>query len=172
MRYPRALTKHVVSIEDNALHAFVEQALQDAPEGWDVLPSKMEGFRHPPDERCRGGRLIHCLKLCSLVGHAARWLERSCGPQIVVAGGWRDFWIAASIIHDLWWSEDTLLHPEIAADAVIQANTHWWELAGAVRTHMGPWGVYPPSTSFGRLFHMADFWVSRENVSVDWNAGS
>lgn len=159
------LDHQIDSIADEDLAALVRECLADAPADWWKLASSTSGFRHPPDERGENGRLIHCLRLCSLADQAARWMKQAAGEKEVY---WRDRWLAASIIHDLWWYIDKPNHAKRAAERV---PNRYPILQAAIRTHMGPWGdAWAPGSAFGWLFHTADYWLSRCNVLTDWTS--
>ncbi|MBW2671843.1 MAG: hypothetical protein JRD89_00325 [Deltaproteobacteria bacterium] len=155
-------------IVDPQLKDFVFHCLRHAPPAFWEMPASATGRHHPSDERGPGGLLIHILRLLSVTDDAMQWLKAAGYSE----RKWRDWWIATSILHDLLRATERYKKrhgPEMAKRIEARLDSRYRQLADAIRRHEGPWSDGGPSTRnwFGLLFHMADFWLTREKVKTD-----
>lgn len=156
-------------IKDVQLQQAVFHIINTTPEAFWTCPASSSGKYHPPDERGKYGMLRHVLRMCSMTEQAARWTHQATGLDNQIT---KDWWIAASIIHDAYTTTDKANHATRAKNELekhLKQDTETYKiLLEAIELHMGPWSsfYYIHQHPFSWLFHMADFWLTRENVDT------
>lgn len=164
-------------ILDPVIRQLTLEMLDKAPKKFWVDPSSVSGFYHAVDERGPGGLELHSARVACMGLHAADMV--GLPPKAV------DLVLAACVVHDIVkYGDDSV--PTLGADGKAAFKRHgsavidWMrqnfggnQLAMAIAkiacTHNGRWSEqgYRPRTKLQKIVHMADFFASRTNVSVD-----
>lgn len=181
-----SFSKELALIKDGTVRRLTELCLDAAPEKFFTGPASSSGKYHPASSLGEGGLVRHS----QLV---ARYVVNITAP--VAAGVTplgRDCMIAAAVLHDsMKFGRDNQLHtlkehPLLAANLIddvfyksqeelealwTRDNDSLFEdgplqvLEGMVKTHMGEWWDFVPTTPLERLFHLCDYLASRKDLN-------
>lgn len=170
------IEQEIKKIRNGDLKRFMNSAIDRFPDYFWEIPASNEKY-HPPDERKKGGLVLHVRRLIVMIDHMARYYSLNYWEKDVL--------IAAAILHDAFSrglppnisNGSDELHPIYAvqqfpfnadADRYIDKKIYD-EIMECVISHSGPYSVHPLLNSNKKLpsiFQLADYLVSRENVEV------
>ena len=156
------LESEIEGIQDQAIKTLVREVLKRVPEYNWTLPSSSSGKYHPPRDRAAYGNTYHTkevYKFALVIADSKNYLDL-------------DKVRCASILHDCakysLGKEHTPYtikeHPDMAADLIMDVNFEslcaskeiCFEIAQAVRSHMGRWGKVKPESELDWIIHLAD----------------
>lgn len=170
------IEQEMEKVADGNIFDFLKAAVEKFPDYFWEAPAS-NGKYHPPDERVRGGLVLHVRRLCALVDIMVRFHGLNLWE--------RDVLIAACILHDSFArgvppqtsNFSVAMHPLFPrqefpfngfADRFITRNIYD-EIMECVESHMGPFSPSPLLQSKKKLpmlFQLIDHIGSRENVIV------
>lgn len=169
-------SKELSRIKDRSIREIAENFLSFAPDYFPEIPSSSTGKYHPPDENCKGGRILHNKRVFRLT----EYLCEAFG----IIGVKKDLMLVAALIHDLYCrgTNNTPLpytdpyHTSTIAKAVqnyadqYDTETYYINfLALLVAGHAGPFSTNPDiieNNKYARLLYIADYIASRKDVEV------
>jgi len=171
------IEQEIDKIKDANLQDFLKMAINHFPEYFWTAPASA-GKYHYPDERERGGLVLHVRRLCALVPVFTRMHDLNMWEQ--------DILYAACILHDAFSrgippNDATFslpFHPLLprqqfpfngVADRYIPSSIYE-EIMECVESHLGRWSPSPLLHSKRKLptiFQMIDHIGSRPNIKVE-----
>jgi len=174
----KPLLSEINLITDNNVKSFVRSLLLKAEGFWEI-PASFTGNNHPPDERGRGGNVLHTKRVVRIAALLTESYSLSNDEKDVV--------IAASLLHDLCKGARTApdqeyrydpMHPYAVGRFVAEAQGEDKKFSSdsesttiylqeeivqsilrLVRCHLGPWSPVPetfPITYLDYIVHIAD----------------
>lgn len=171
------IDQEIEKVTDAKVQEFLRAAVELFPDYFWTVPASAGKYHHP-DEREKGGLVLHVRRLCALVEifvrmHALNFWEK-------------DVLIAAAILHDSFargvppnHANTSVSHHPLYprqqfpfngfADRFI-SSTMYEEIMECVESHMGRWSVTPMLQSKRKLpmlFQTIDHIGSRENIKID-----
>lgn len=171
------IEQEIEKVTEGGMFDFLKASLDRFPDYfWDAPASN--GKYHPPDERQKGGLVLHVRRLCNLTETFVRFYSLNLWE--------RDVLLAACILHDAFArgvppntaNFSVAMHPlyprqELPfngfADKFLKENVYE-EVMECVESHMGPWSPSPLLYSKKKLptiFQLIDHIGSRENIIVE-----
>jgi len=172
------IQEEIKKIKNGDLIRFLEDAIERYPNYFWVSSASKEKY-HPPDERKKGGLVLHVRRLCALTEHMVRLYELNYWE--------RDVLLASSILHDAFSKGQTdknktsysqPLHPLYVpmqfpfngdADRFMDKKLYD-EIMECVVSHSGRFSIHPLLNSNKKLpsiFQQMDYLASRENIIID-----
>jgi len=172
------IEEEIKKVKDGKLIEFLQDAKTRFPDYFWTAAASKEKY-HPPDERKKGGLVLHVRRLCALTEHMVRLYELNYWE--------RDVLLAASILHDAFskgesdkkkTSYSQPLHPlyvplqfpyNADADRFIDKKLYD-EIMECVVSHSGRFSIHPLLNSNKKLpsiFQQMDYLASRENIFID-----
>jgi hypothetical protein len=171
------IEEEVKKLYDVKLQNFLREAIKDFPDYFWTAPASLEKY-HYPDERLKGGLVLHVRRLCKLVDVMALSLELNMWE--------RDVLISSCILHDSFargippytkgYSDP--FHPIYPAerfpyngyaDRFIDKKIYD-EIMDCVVSHLGRYSVHPIMYSKKKLatvFQWMDYVASRDFIKIE-----
>lgn len=157
---------------------FLFSAIEDFPEYFWEVPASRSKY-HYPDEREKGGLVLHVRRLCKLTDDIVRMYELNKWE--------RDVLLAACILHDSFSrgippniknASDALhpFYPELMfpynayADRYLKDERVYDEIMSCVASHSGRFSPIKSVISNKKLptiFHMMDYIASRDYIKIE-----
>jgi hypothetical protein len=172
------IEEEIKKLSNGDLQNFLREAVKDFPEYFWTAPASLEKY-HYPDERKRGGIVLHVRRLIKLIESFVVMQELNVWE--------RDVLLAAAILHDSFargippatkgYSDP--FHPLYPAerfpyngyaDRFIKDKKIYDEIMDCVVAHLGKYSVHPIMYSkkkLATLFHMADYIASRDYIKIE-----
>jgi putative nucleotidyltransferase with HDIG domain len=125
-------------IKDREIQRFVKDVLDNAPEGFWIIPCSGSGKWHPPENQGEAGLIRHLIKCVEIARDLCRYFNISEEDLDVI--------LASTILHDIMkngdpWKESTdLEHGKIGAnflDKFRLREPEKTEIKNCVRYHLG-----------------------------------
>lgn len=183
------LINEINMIENEGIKSFVRSILYRAEGFWDI-PASFSGKHHPPDERDKGGNILHT-KRAVRVGSVL-------ADSYSLSSDEKDLITAALLLHDITkgikpQSSDKYyydpMHPYTAGSFIKKCQEQDKKYASEsqsstlfiseedtqtilrlIRCHLGPWSPVPettPVTYMDMIVHLADNISSKLHLIVD-----
>jgi hypothetical protein len=172
------IEEEIKKLNNSNIQDFLREAVRDFPDYFWISPSSIEKY-HYPDERKKGGLVLHVRRLCRVVEAFVVMQELNMWE--------RDVLLAAAILHDSFsrgippatkgYSDPfhPLYPPERFpyngyADRFIKDKKIYDEIMECVVSHSGRYSVHPLLHSKKKLatfFHMSDYIASRDFIMVE-----
>lgn len=171
------IVEEIKKISNSNIQEFLIEALKEFPEYFWTSPASIDKY-HYPDERNKGGLVLHIRRLCKLIESFVVMQELNMWE--------RDVLLAAAIFHDSFCRgipPDTKgysdpFHPLYPAerfpyngyaDRFIKDKKIYDEIMECVVSHSGKYSVHPILQSkkkLAMLFHMVDYIASRDYIMI------
>jgi hypothetical protein len=172
------IEEEIKKISNIELQAFLREAVKDFPDYFWISPASLEKY-HYPDERKKGGLVLHVRRVCKLVDVFVNMQELNLWE--------RDVLLTAGILHDSFargippmtkgYSDQ--FHPLYPterfpyngyADRFIKDKKIYDEIMECVVSHSGRYSVHTILHSKKKLatfFQMVDYIASRDFIMVE-----
>lgn len=171
------IEEEIKKVYNKNVQDFLREAVSDFPEYFWVAPASVEKY-HYPDERKKGGLVLHVRRLCKLTDSIVRMEQLNMWE--------RDVLLASSILHDSFargipphnkgFSDP--FHPLYPverfpfngyADRFIEKKIYD-EIMECVVSHSGVYSVHPIMHSkkkLAKIFQTMDHFASRDYIKIE-----
>ena len=171
------IIEEIKKVTNKGLQSFLMETLQDFPDYFWTAPASLEKY-HYPDERKKGGLVLHVRRLCKLTESIVNLEELNLWE--------RDVLLASSILHDSFargipptikgYSDP--FHPLYPgerfpfngyADRFIDKKIYD-EIMDCVVSHSGRYSVHPilySKKKLAKIFQTMDHLASRDYIKID-----
>jgi hypothetical protein len=172
------IAEEIKKISNSNIRDFLNEAVSDFPDYFWISAASIEKY-HYPDERNKGGLVLHVRRLCKLIESFVVMQELNMWE--------RDVLLSAAILHDSFsrgvppatkgYSDP--FHPLYPserfpyngyADRFVKDKKIYDELMECVVSHSGRYSVHPilySKKKLAMLFHMADYIASRDYIKIE-----
>lgn len=172
------IEEEIKKISNLELQNFLREAVKDFPDYFWTAPASIEKY-HYPDERKRGGLVLHVRRVIKLIDSVVLMHELNLWE--------RDVLIASAILHDSFargippatkgYSDP--FHPLYPierfpyngyADRFLKDKRIYDEIMECVVSHLGRYSIHPIMYSKKKLaviFHMVDYIASRDYIKIE-----